>query len=71
MRYVMTKKIKSVINIVLFIIVIICLTKIIDKNYKYYRSNKKYEEIKDIINISEFDDNTILRDKKLKDINFI
>ena len=69
MRYVMTKKIKSVINIVLFIIVIVCLTKIIDKNYKYYRSNKKYEEIKDIINISEFDDNTILRDKKLKDIN--
>ena len=48
----MSKKIKNVINILLFIIVIICLTTIVDKNYKYYRSNKTYEQIKDINNIS-------------------
>ncbi len=65
----MTKKIKTIINILLFIIVIICLTTIIDKNYKYYRSNKTYQEIKDIINTAEVNGNTILRGEKLKDIN--
>ena len=65
----MTKKIKNVINILLFIIVIICLTTIIDKNYKYYRSNKIYQEIKDINNISDVNSNIGLIDEKLKDIN--
>lgn len=65
----MSKKIKNVINILLFIIVIICLTTIVDKNYKYYRSNKTYEQIKDINNISEVNGNRSLIDEKLKSIN--
>ena len=65
----MSNKIKNLINILLFIIVIICLTIIIDKNYKYYRSNKKYEEIRHIINISEVNSNISLREEKLKYIN--
>lgn len=65
----MSKKIKKLISILLFIIVIICLTTIIDKNYKYYRSNKKYEQIRHIINISEVNSNISLREEKLKSIN--
>lgn len=65
----MSKKIKNIINILLFIVVIICLTTIIDKNYKYYRSNKTYQKIKDIINTPEVNSNINLMDEKLKEVN--
>lgn len=62
----MNKIIKNIITIILSIIIIICLTIIIDKNYKYYKSDKTYQEIRLISN--DLKDN-ILMDNKLKEIN--
>lgn len=62
----MNKIIKNIITIILSIIIIICLTIIIDKNYKYYKLDKTYQEIRLISN--DLKDN-ILMDNKLKEIN--
>lgn len=62
----MNKIIRNIITIILSIIIIICLTIIIDKNYKYYKSDKTYQELRLISN--DLKDNT-LRENKLKKIN--
>lgn len=72
MRYVINKIIRSTIIIILIIIIIICLTIIIDKNYKYYKSEKAYKELRLLSNElenSSSDSNNDLRDEKLKEIN--
>ena len=67
----MSKKVNSIISIVLFIIIIICLTKIIDKNYKYYKADKTYEDIRNIkINSLNAEENgESIQVEKLKGIN--
>ncbi|MEN8076646.1 class B sortase [Clostridioides difficile] len=62
----MNKIIKNIITIILSIIIIICLIIIIDKNYKYYKSDKTYQDIRLISN--DLKDN-ILMENKLKEIN--
>lgn len=67
MRYVINKIIRSTI-----IIIIIYLTIIIDKNYKDYKSEKAYKELRLLSNElenSSSDSNNDLRDEKLKEIN--
>ena len=55
----MKKKIKNIIIIILIIIIGIGITKIIDKTYKYYKSNKSYEVIRSEINNEKFIDESL------------
>ncbi|MDU4326411.1 MAG: SrtB family sortase, partial [Clostridium celatum] len=62
-------KFKNIISFLLFIIIIICLTTILNKNYKYNKSNKAYQEIRGVINSLEYSDEVDIKDNKLKAIN--
>lgn len=62
-------KFKNIISFILFIIIIICLTVILNKNYKYNKSIKTYQEIRAIINNLEYNDEVEIKDKKLEEIN--